>query len=184
MSTDPHRRPEPVWPIARRVVTGLDANGRSTVVADARVTAVNTRPGAATICEVWRSDRLPADLDDHGPLQATTVEPAAASGLVIRVCTFPPERDKDDEEAREYAESVASSYGAGPVVNGTPLHRTETVDTLTVIRGELTLVTETDETVLRQGETVVQRGTMHGWRNRGKETAVVLAIMMGADSAI
>ncbi|KQW42651.1 hypothetical protein ASC77_23610 [Nocardioides sp. Root1257] len=59
------------------------------------------------------------------------------------------------------------------------MHRTDTVDVVTVIRGELTVVTETGETTLRAGDSVVQMGTMHAWSNRTNETVVAIAIMTG-----
>ena len=127
-------------------------------------------------------DQVPAVLADAGPLTADSVETASPAGLAVRVCSFPPQIATDDEQGRDYAESVASSYGSGPTVNGIDLHRTETVDVLTVIQGELTLVTEAGESVLRQGDSVVQRGTMHGWANRGDTTAVVVAVMVSASS--
>jgi mannose-6-phosphate isomerase-like protein (cupin superfamily) len=132
--------------------------------------------------EVWRADRLPADLDEAGPLSAVSVAPAAEGGLVVRVCTFPPDTDMDEQTRREYESSVATSYAAadGGSHTGMALHRTDTVDVLTVVRGELTLITETAQTVLRQGDSVVQRGTAHAWSNRTSEVVVVVAIMMAA----
>jgi quercetin dioxygenase-like cupin family protein len=60
------------------------------------------------------------------------------------------------------------------------MHSTETVDIVTVISGQLHVVTETGETVLRAGDSVVQRGTPHAWSNRTDRTTTVVAIMMGA----
>lgn len=169
-------------PPARRVVTGVGSDGRSTIVADDTPAARIIRPGGATITEIWRANRLPADLDEEGPLAAVRVDAAAATGLAVRVCTFPPDQAMDQATFRRYAESVAGSYGVEPDNAGSPLHRTDTVDVVTVIQGELTLVTEAGETVLGQGESVVQRGTAHAWANRAGDVAVVLAVMIGADS--
>jgi mannose-6-phosphate isomerase-like protein (cupin superfamily) len=140
------------------------------------------RPGGARVIEVWRVDRLPADLDEAGPLSAASVAPAADAGLAVRVCTFPPDTDMDEQMRREYDSSVASSYTAadGGTHAGVALHRTDTVDVLTVVRGELTLITETAQTVLRQGDSVVQRGTAHAWSNRTSEDVVVVAVMIAA----
>ena len=49
-----------------------------------------------------------------------------------------------------------------------PLHRTITLDYGILISGSLTLILENNErTVLRPGDIVVQRGTLHAWENEG-----------------
>lgn len=165
----------------RRVVTGVDIEGRSTVAADGVPAACYARPGGATITEIWRVDHLPAVLGDRRSLDATRVDPVAGAGLAVRICTFPPESALDAEARRAYDASIAESYEAGGDHSGGPaLHRTDTVDILTVVSGELHLVTETGEALLRQGDSVVQRGTRHAWHNRGTEPAVVAAVMIAA----
>lgn len=166
---------------ARRVVTGLTENGESTVVTDQVPAARLLRPGGATITEIWRAERLPARCDDAGPLSADMVVSPAAQGLAVRVCTFPPDSEMDAETSRSYAASLAGSYGTDRQTALSPMHRTNTIDVLTVISGELWLVTETGETVVRQGESVVQRGTMHAWSNRTDRATSVVAVMMAAE---
>jgi len=48
----------------------------------------------------------------------------------------------------------------------TVMHRTQTLDYVVVIEGEIVLVLEDSEVTLRQGDVVVQRGTNHAWENR------------------
>lgn len=46
------------------------------------------------------------------------------------------------------------------------MHRTQSVDYGIVIEGEIVSVLESgEETVLKRGDVMVQRGTMHAWRN-------------------
>jgi quercetin dioxygenase-like cupin family protein len=52
-----------------------------------------------------------------------------------------------------------------PPGGGSPMHATDTIDYLTILSGEVTLITETGETVLRAGDVLVDRGVKHGWRN-------------------
>jgi quercetin dioxygenase-like cupin family protein len=51
---------------------------------------------------------------------------------------------------------------------------------VTVVSGELYAVLETAETLLRPGDTFIQRGTKHAWSNRGTEPVTVVAVMMAA----
>ena len=67
---------------------------------------------------------------------------------------------------------------ARPAIPGA--HRTDTVDVVTVVSGEVYAVLESGETLLRQGDSLVQRGTMHAWHNRSESPALVASIMVAA----
>jgi uncharacterized cupin superfamily protein len=58
------------------------------------------------------------------------------------------------------------------------MHRTQTVDYGIVLDGEVVLVLDDSETVLRAGDVVVQRGTNHRWENRSGTTARVAFILI------
>jgi uncharacterized cupin superfamily protein len=61
------------------------------------------------------------------------------------------------------------------------MHRTETVDYGVVIDGELTLVLDEGEVLLRPGSVVVQRGTNHAWANRsGRPCRMLFVLVAGA----
>jgi len=59
------------------------------------------------------------------------------------------------------------------------MHRTESVDYGIVIEGELTLIVDKDEAVLKPGSVVVQRGTNHAWANRSGKMCRILFILVG-----
>jgi hypothetical protein len=48
----------------------------------------------------------------------------------------------------------------------TVMHRTRTLDYVIVIEGELALILDDSEVILKPGDVVVQRGTDHAWENR------------------
>ncbi len=48
----------------------------------------------------------------------------------------------------------------------TVMHRTRTLDYVVVIEGELVLILDDSEVILKPGDVVVQRGTDHAWENR------------------
>ena len=91
----------------------------------------------------------PVGTDPPGPL---SVQPAP-NGTKLRINELPP--------------------GAG-----SPMHRTQTVDYGIVLDGEVVLVLDDSETVLRAGDVVVQRGTSHRWENRSGATARVAFILI------
>ena len=46
------------------------------------------------------------------------------------------------------------------------MHRTESIDYGIVLSGEIVLLLDDSEVHLKQGDVVVQRGTIHAWTNR------------------
>ena len=61
------------------------------------------------------------------------------------------------------------------------MHRTATIDYEFIVSGRCVL--ELDDGVkreLRAGDTVIQNGTRHAWRNKSDRPATVAAILIGA----
>ena len=72
----------------------------------------------------------------------------------------------------------ASMHGRGgrhPI-----MHRTETIDYAIVIDGEITMLLDDSEVVLRAGDVLVQNGTNHAWVNRsGKFCTIAFVLVDG-----
>jgi uncharacterized cupin superfamily protein len=58
------------------------------------------------------------------------------------------------------------------------MHRTETVDYAIVLEGEIWAVMDEDETLLRAGDVLIQRGTNHAWANRSGATARIAFVLI------
>ena len=58
------------------------------------------------------------------------------------------------------------------------MHKTPTVDYVIVLSGEIYAVMDQGETLLRAGETLVQRGTNHAWSNRSEAPCLVACILV------
>jgi len=63
----------------------------------------------------------------------------------------------------------------------TGMHRTDTLDYLIILSGEIYMLLENEEVLLSKGDTVVQSGVAHSWSNRSSEPCVILAVVVGAD---
>jgi mannose-6-phosphate isomerase-like protein (cupin superfamily) len=170
---------EPPRAQARRVITGLDSDGKSTIISDGSVETWVERPGGSVIIDLWQVEGLPARMHDGDGLGGAAGLAPPSAGAVVRMCTFPPDSEMDMDA---FEESMREIYG--PQASGEDtipgMHRTETVDVMTVLSGELHAVMEAGDTVLRPGDTLVQRGTKHAWSNRSDKPATVVAIMMAA----
>jgi quercetin dioxygenase-like cupin family protein len=66
---------------------------------------------------------------------------------------------------------ILEVYPLGAGGKRTPMHRTQTLDYVVVIEGELVLLLDDSEVTLKQGDVVVQRGTDHAWENRSSAVA-------------
>jgi Cupin domain len=60
------------------------------------------------------------------------------------------------------------------------MHKTDTVDYALVLSGEIWALMDEGETLLRAGDTLVQRGTNHAWSNRGDQPCLVAFILVSA----
>ena len=142
----------------RRVVTGHDDHGKSVFLSDGAPPVARTAPDGAGFHERWSTAAVPAALD--------AAEPDPAAGVVL----IPPPRGGTKIRINEFPPGVVS-----------PTHRTETVDYGIVLEGELTLVMDEGETIIRPGDIVIQRGTNHGWANRsGAHCRIVFVLIDGA----
>lgn len=165
--------------LVRRVVTGEGEGERSRIVSDGPVRAWAVRPGGSLVMDVWRIDTLPCRVDDPDVLTDVLVPPLSG-GLVVRMCRIPPDSEVD---AEAYTQAIAEAYGGQadvPASDVPGMHRTDTVDVVTVISGALTALLEDGETVLGPGDSLVQRGTMHAWRNRTSSDVLLTSVMVPA----
>lgn len=72
-------------------------------------------------------------------------------------------------------------YCDWPPGGSAPLHRHETMDFGIVVHGEIEAILDSGETrLLRVGDCIVQRNTLHAWRNpSGTEYARVIFVIQG-----
>ena len=147
----------------RRVVAALDAQGRSAVVADEAVATLGL--GSMKIAQLW-TGVLDAKADSHAPVESAS-------------CSFRFEQLAEPAYAMMLAE-----YGPGLGRDNAGMHFTNTADHFHVIEGEVVLVLETGDVVLRAGDTGVVRGVTHGWRNDSDTTARIVTFVLPATPAM
>lgn len=173
----------------RRIVTGHDAQGRAIIQEDGpppRVQQVGG-PHGPVFHEVWNTRETPARID------AASGEPAEdgitlappPNGTRIRVLDIPPEdasvKDISAAEAKAHFAEVGAAEASSHSDAGSRhafMHRTETVDYGIVLDGELTLIVDEGETVVRAGDIVIQRGTNHGWANRSDRNCRIAFVLI------
>jgi hypothetical protein len=175
----------------RRVVTGHDARGRSVFVEDGPVPRVQRigGPQGPLFFEVWNTSATPAPIDrasGEPPESGIRLAPPR-DGTRIRVLDIPPEDERirtlTPAEAKAHFAEVGAAHASSHSDSGSRhafMHRTETVDYGIVLEGELTLILDVGETVVRTGDVVIQRGTNHGWANRsGRHCRIAFILIDG-----
>lgn len=175
----------------RRVVTGHNAEGQSVVVSDGPAPLVHLKPNDPDwySTDVFRTDGSPARIVSQ-PAE-TTEGPRrqlpAKCGSVIRVNHFPPEseaiRNMTAEESQRTFASLGNEAAATFAKSGRhPLmHRTETIDYAIVLSGEITMLLDESEVLLKAGDILVQCGTNHAWSNRSNAPAVVCFVLIDGE---
>ena len=140
----------------RRVVTGHTADGRAKVEIDEIAqNVVSSRPGVSS-CVVWSSKGFPVDNDGFSDPTKTPFKTTVEGGTIFRVVRYEP--------------------GVAP-----RNHRTDSIDYAVVVSGKIEM--ELDDGVvvtLKAGDTLVQRGTIHNWVNRGQEPCIVAFVLVSA----
>jgi hypothetical protein len=165
-------------------VTGHDADGRSAIISDGPATSVKeipTFPGLA-LTDFWETAGAPASNAGSADAAARPVrlEPPP-NGTIFRMVEFPPDtRRPQGVDPSKGFESIGAGHTQDRKHADPMMHKTATVDYAVVVKGEIYAVMETGETLLRQGDVLVQRGTNHSWSVRGTEPCLVAFVLVSA----
>ncbi len=128
-------------PPYRRVVTGHDAKGNSIFTSDQQYETQPIPSGDAEFSLVWTAPDLPVENNDPVDGRDREAGLTLKGGSVIRVVDMLPGRSS-------------------------PMHRTNSLDYGIVLSGDLELELDCgNKVLLGPGDIVVQRGTVHLWRN-------------------
>ncbi len=172
-----------IWRV-RRVLTGHDAGGRSTFIADGlapNMKEMASFPGLA-LTDLWETKGAPASNDGRADAADRPVhlEPPK-NGTIVRIVEFPPDSTRpQDNDGRAGFKALGAGHVQDKRSSDPMMHRTSTVDYIIVLKGEIHAVMDKGETLLRAGDVLIQRGTNHSWSVRGNEPCIVAAILVNA----
>jgi oxalate decarboxylase/phosphoglucose isomerase-like protein (cupin superfamily) len=150
-------KPTPI----RRVITGHTDEGVATVIIDDVAQNVkSSRPNQYSTL-MWCTDSAPAQMplgrnaEDMGNRKLGTYPPV--NGTRFMIAEYPPG-------------------------NHPRRHRTETIDYIVVLSGEIDMLLDQGEMVtLKTGDVMVQRGTYHAWINRGSVPCRMAFVLVDAE---
>jgi quercetin dioxygenase-like cupin family protein len=138
----------------RRIVTGHDARGKAVVWRDAPAGNEQSRADRIISTLIWSTDATPFDY--------TRDEDMAERKLGIA----PP------------AGGTRFSFLEIQPGNSAYMHRTDTIDYVVCVAGEIDMDLDDSTVKLRAGDAMVQRGTNHAWVNRGSEPCRLAVVLV------
>lgn len=158
----------------RRLVTGLDEAGRSTIVLEDEGRWARAGHGVSTYVatDLWRTSTTPADNTGalHDPMdtdEELSVGPSS-HGTVFRTLELPPDAEWRFDEHGAETKPLA-------------FHTTRSIDYAIVLSGEIWAVLDATEVKMEAGDVLVQRGTSHAWSNRSDAPCVLAFVLIGGN---
>ena len=142
------------WPPVRRIVTGHDAEGRAVIRSDDLLPVEPIPSGDAAFSLVWTTATVPADNNDETDGRQREAGLTLHQGSVIRIVDMLPGGQS-------------------------PFHRSSSIDYGIVLTGGVEL--ELDNGVVTTagaGDIIVQRGTVHMWRNPSASAVCRIAFVL------
>lgn len=145
--------------MSRRIIAAAGPDGKSCVVSDEAIPLGN--PAPMNVVNLWNGA---AGRVDNAAAFAGGFAPFSMSQLTDPV----------------YSVMIAE-YAPGLGAADPGMHYTDTADHFYVIEGEVVLVLEAGDVVLRAGDMGICRGAVHGWRNDGGAVARLLTFVLPAE---
>lgn len=104
---------------------------------------------------IWATDEVPAPLETSDPM----------------INWFP---------AHEWFTKTGVHFGifTWQPGSGYEMHASDTIDVIVVLSGAIELILEKGSTILRAGDCLVQRATMHGWKVVGGEPCTFAGVLI------
>ena len=147
----------------RRIIAAAGPDGRSYVVSDEAIQLSDPQsmPNLMNVINLWNG--AVARVDNAAPF-AGGFAPFGMHQLTDPI----------------YSVMIAE-YAPGLGKDNPGMHYTDTADHFYVIEGEVVLVLEAGDVVLRQGDLGICRGAVHGWRNDSDAVARLLTFVLPAE---
>lgn len=151
---DQTERTEPTF---RRIVTAHDENGTPVIWMDGNATNHKFPSERISSTLMWSTDESPTQIlsdEDEGARLLGSAPPA--NGSRFTMMEFQPG-------------------------NAAHLHRTDTVDYVICVAGEIDMfLDDTQFITLRAGDVLIQRGTYHAWANRSNKPCRIAVVLIDA----
>jgi quercetin dioxygenase-like cupin family protein len=142
----------------RRLVTGHNGSRVATFVEDAACPHAYPITGGVVTTEFWCHSGTPDNAADYAdPISPDVAIAPPRGGSVLRIVEFPAHPDVEPYQ-----------------------HETASLDYCIVLEGEIYAIVGGEERLMRPGDVLVQRGTLHSWANRSDGPCRVMFVLIDA----
>ena len=170
----------------RRIITGHDENGRSIISIDGPP-ARSIGEDVGGLFEIWNTDGndiISSDSSDRA--DEDIILSPLKGGTKFRYFQINPmpegvSNEMMQEIAADAFEKIGASHHRIDTSKHPAMHKTETIDYIILLKGDVTLILDEEEVDLKPFDVVVQRGTNHAWTNNGNEPALLIAILVDSE---
>ena len=170
----------------RRIVTGHDEEGKSIISIDGPpARSIGEEVGG--LFELWNTDGNSIDtLDSLDRADQDIILSPPEGGTKFRCFQINPTpggipMEMMQEIAAEAFEKIGAAHHRIDTSRHPAMHKTETIDYIILLKGDVTLILDKEEVTLEPFDVVVQRGTNHAWVNNGTEPALLIAVLIDSD---
>jgi mannose-6-phosphate isomerase-like protein (cupin superfamily) len=176
----------------KRIVTSENAKGMAVISSSEDVDQLlsSKETVALKVIDLWATDTAPADLDAKNPLSQEIGLAPPHGGTIFRFCDFYPEskyRKNLQKADVDTAWKVMTSGDTSQVTTQFAharhpfMHKTQTIDYGIILFGEIYLVLDDAEILLKPGDVVIQKGTNHFWSNRSNDICRIAFVLVDAN---
>ena len=170
----------------RRIITGHDENGRSIISIDGPP-ARSIGEDVGGLFEIWNTDGndiISSDSSDRA--DEDIILSPSKGGTKFRYFQINPmpegiSNEMMQEIAADAFEKIGASHHRIDATKHPAMHKTETIDYIILLKGDVTLILDQEEVDLKPFDVVVQRGTNHAWTNNGNEPALLIAVLIDSE---
>ena len=167
----------------RRIVTGHNEKGKSIITLDGPP-ARSIGEDVGGLFELWNTDGEDVNSTDNIDRADQDIILSPPSGgtkfRYFQINPIPegiPENVMQDMAAEAF-EKIGAAHHRIDTSKHPAMHKTETIDYIILLKGDVTLILDEEEIDLEPFDVVVQRGTNHAWVNNGMEPALLIAVLI------
>tara|TARA_A100001011_G_C14136207_1_gene767715 strand:- start:426 stop:947 length:522 start_codon:yes stop_codon:yes gene_type:complete len=170
----------------RRIITGHNENGKSIISIDGPP-ARSIGEDVGGLFEIWNTDGndiISYNSNDRADEDIILSPPTGGTKFRYFQINPIPEGVSNEmmqEIAADAFEKIGGAHHRVDTSKHPAMHKTETIDYIILLKGDVTLILDEEEIDLKPFDVVVQRGTNHAWTNNGDEPALLIAVLIDSN---
>ena len=167
----------------RRIVTGHNKYGKSIISIDGPP-ARSIGEDVGGLFELWNTDGHDINSSDNiDRADEDIILSPPDGGTKFRYFQINPlpkgvSEQMMQEIAADAFEKIGASHHRIDTSKHPAMHKTETIDYIILLNGDVTLILDEEEIELKPFDVVIQRGTNHAWVNNGSDPALLIAVLI------